>query len=138
MGEAVSLHKVFILRTDAHAQALYAFLKANREACALAGKPLQIEISEEKDKRSLQQNKRYWAVLRTISETGWIHGKQFTSEAWHEYMKRKFIGCIDLPDGSVVSMSSAKLGVEGFQIFMQEVEAFAATELGVEFLEGAA
>ena len=138
MGEAVSLHKVFILRTDAHAAALYAFLKANREACALAGKPLQVEISEEKHSRSLQQNKRYWAILRTISETGWIHGKQFSSKAWHEFMKRKFIGCIDLPDGSVVSMSSAKLGVEDFATFMQEVEAFAATELGIEFQEMAA
>ena len=133
----MSVHKVFILRGKPQASALWAFLKANWEACALAGKPLQIEISEEKDKRSLAQNRRYWSVLRVISETGWIHGKQFSSEAWHEFFKRKFIGCIDLPDGSVVSMSSAKLGVEGFQTFMQEVEAFAATELGVEFMEAA-
>lgn len=133
----MSLHKVFILRTDAHAAALYAFLKANREACALAGKPLQIEISEEKDKRSLQQNKRYWAVLRTISETGWIHGKQFTSEAWHEYFRRKFIGCLDLPDGNTVGISTTKLTVEEFAEYMTQVEAFAATELGVEFMEAA-
>lgn len=129
--------KTFILREQRNAQALWAFLKQNWEAMAAAGKPLQIDIGPERTQRSLQQNKRYWAVLRTISETGWIHGKQFSSEAWHEYFRRKFIGCLDLPDGNTVGMSTTKLTVEEFQTYMQEVEAFAGTELGVEFMEAA-
>jgi len=127
--------KTFILREDRNAQALWAFLKSNWKASAEAGKPLQITIGPEKTSRSLQQNKRYWAILRTIQDTGWIHGKQFTQDAWHEYLKRQFIGCIDLPNGQVVGMSTAKLTVEEFQTYMEQVEAFAATELGIELLE---
>lgn len=131
------MNKVFILREDRNAQALWAFLKANWKALAEAGKPLQVTIGPEVTKRSLQANKRYWAILRCIQDTGWIHGQQFTQEAWHEYLKRKFIGCLDLPGGQVVGMSSAKLTVDEFQTYMQQVEAFAVTELGVEFVEAA-
>lgn len=127
--------KTFILREDRNAHALWAFLKENWKPMAEAGKPLQIICQEEKSKRSLEQNKRYWAILRTISETGWIHGQQFTSEAWHEWLKRKFIGCIDLPGGQVVGMSTTKLSVEEFGTYMEQVEAWAVTELGIELVE---
>ena len=133
----MTLHRIFILREDRNAQALWGFLKQTWREMAQAGKPLQIEISEEKDQRSIAQNRRYWAILRTIEETGWIHGKQFSQEAWHEFFKRKFIGCIDLPDGQTVGMSSTKLSVEEFNEYMTRVEAFAAQELGVEFVEAA-
>lgn len=131
------MNKTFILRGKVQAQALWAFLKANWEACAESGKPLQIDIGPEKTTRSIQANKRYWAILRCISETGWIHGQQFSQEAWHEFYKRKFIGCLDLPGGQVVGLSSAKLSIEDFTAYMTQVEAHAATELGVEFMEAA-
>lgn len=134
----MSVSKVFILREERNAQALWAFLKANWKELAKVGKPLQITIGPEQTQRSIQQNKRYWAILRIISETGWIHGKQFESEAWHWYFRKKFIGMIDSPDGDGVPMSTTKLSVEEFAEYMTQVEAFAATELGVEFVEMAA
>ena len=131
------MNKVFILREDKNAQALWAFLKQNWKALAEAGKPLQIDIGPERTQRSIQQNKRYWAILKAISETGWIHGQQFTVEAWHFYFRLKFLPHIDTPGGMSIPTSTARLTVDEFQTYMTEVEALALTELGVEILEAA-
>ena len=127
--------KTFVLRDDRAAQSLWAFLKANWKAMAEAGKPLQVECFPEKSSRSLEQNRRYWAMLRVIEETGWIHGRQFTSEIWHEFFRRTFIGCLDLPNGGTVGMSTTKLSVDEFSTYMTQVEAYASQNLGVQFLE---
>ena len=131
----MSLHRIFVLREERNAQALWAFLKSTWREFAASGKPLQITITEEKSKRSLEQNKFYWQVLRTIEETAWIHGQKFSSEAWHEHFKRLFIGCIDLPNGQVAAMSSTALGVEEFGKYIEKVQSYACMELGVEFME---
>lgn len=133
----MTIHRVFILREDRNASALYAFLKANREQAAKSGKPLQVEVTEEKDSRSLAQNRRYWSILQVIAETGWIHGKQFDREAWHFFFRKRFLPCLDGPDGLVIPTSTTKLSVEEFNEYMTQVEAFAAQELGVEFMEAA-
>jgi hypothetical protein len=51
----------------------------------------------------------------------------------HEQFKRQFIGVIELPNGQVIGESSAKLSTAEFSEFCGQVEAFAATELGVTF-----
>ena len=130
------MNKTFILREDRNAQALWAFLKANWKPCAEAGRPLQITIGPE-TQRSLQQNRRYWSMLKAISDTGWIHGKQFEVEAWHFYFRLKFLPHIDTPDGLSIPTSTTKLSVEEFQDYMTQVEVCALTELGVEFVEAA-
>ena len=54
---------------------------------------------------------------------------------WHEHFKRKFIGVEELPDGSVRGKSSTKLTTVQFSEFCAQVEAYAATELGVTFYD---
>jgi hypothetical protein len=127
--------KVFILREERNAQALWAFLRGNWKAMAEAGKPLQVTCGPEETKRSLQQNKRYWAILRQISDEGWLDGRQYSSEVWHEHFRREFIGCIDLPGGGLMGMSTTKLTVEEFSTYCTRVEAFAAMELGIQLIE---
>ena len=87
--------------------------------------------------RTSQQNRRYWGngVLAQIARQATSHGRLFDAETWHELFKRKFIGVIELPDGSVVGMSSTDLTTAEFSIFCDQVEAFAATELGVTFYD---
>jgi hypothetical protein len=94
-----------------------------------------VTVTLYKSKRSLEQNRRYFgpAVLGAIAEQAWVGGRQFSKGVWHEHFKRQFIGVIDLPDGATMAMSSTSLGVEDFSIFMQHVEAYAATVLGVQF-----
>ena len=88
-------------------------------------------------KRTNPQNRRYWGrgVLAQVAEQATSGGKLFEASTWHELFKRKFIGVIELPDGSVVGMSSRRLNTAEFSEFCEQVEAYAATELGVCFVD---
>lgn len=96
-------------------------------------KPYRIAIG--KPKRTPKQNARYWGrgVLSQIAEQARVNGQQFSADAWHELFKRKFIGVVELPDGSVIGESSTKLSRGEFCDFCAEVEAYAIDELGVFF-----
>lgn len=124
---------IFHLWDEPSAQKLWASLKWWREAASV-GQPLSVEVKVHKDQRSLEQNKYYWQVLNQISEQA---QPRFSAEAWHEFFKRKFIGCIDLPMGQVIGMSTTKLNSTEFALYVTQVEAFAVMELGVEFTEAA-
>lgn len=88
-------------------------------------------------KRTKAQNRRYWGngVLKQIAEQAAPGGKLYSAEIWHELAKRKFIGVVELPDGSFQGMSSTELTTDEFSRFCDQVEAWAATELGVSFYD---
>lgn len=90
-----------------------------------------------KRKRTPPQNRRYWGrgVLAQVAEQATVNGKLYDAETWHELFKRKFIGVIELPDGSVVGKSSTGLSTTEFSDFCAQVEAYAAAELGVTFYD---
>lgn len=87
--------------------------------------------------RTKAQNRRYWGngVLAQIAEQAVVNGRQYDAEVWHEQFKRQFIGVEELPDGSVIGKSSAKLTTAQFSEFCEQVEAYAATSLGVTFYD---
>ena len=87
--------------------------------------------------RTTKQNKRYWSrgVLAQIAEQAVVNGRQYDAEVWHELMKKKFIGLVELPDGSVIGQSSRDLSTTQFSEFCSQVEAYAATALGVVFYD---
>lgn len=88
-------------------------------------------------KRTAPQNRRYWGrgVLAQIAEQATVNGKLYSAETWHEQFKRQFIGVIELPSGEVIGKSSKDLSTAEFSEFCQQVEAYAATDLGVTFYE---
>ncbi len=123
-----------------------------------ADKPLLLTLDEEPKARTLDQNARMWAgPLKDISKQGWIEGRQYSEETWHEHFKREF-----LPDDTVLSAdelmeqvkdptryrkwgvspwgerictgSTTDLTKRGMAIYMQQIEAFGAG-LGVQFHE---
>ena len=110
---------------------LYPFLSR----CLQADRKLMLTVKPRP--RSLKQNRRYWGngVLAQIAAQATVGGKLYSAESWHEVAKRKFIGVEELPDGSVVGMSSTKLTTAEFCEFSDQVEAWAATELGVVFVD---
>jgi len=118
-------------------------------------KPLLITISEAPKPRNLSQNALLWAgALKDISEQVYVNGHTFSAEVWHEYLKEKFLPdetsmseenqhkylkqdykkYVDLPDGRRRLVgSTTELTVKGFALYMQEIEAWGATEHGVMY-----
>jgi len=88
-------------------------------------------------KRTPKQNRRYWGngVLKQVAEQATVNGRLYPAETWHELFKRKFIGVVELPNGEVVGQSSTGLTTAQFCEFSDQVEAYAATELGVTFYD---
>lgn len=88
-------------------------------------------------KRTQKQNKRYWGrgVLAQISEQAVVNGRLYSADTWHRQFKRQFIGIIELPNGDVDGKSSTGLTTAEFCDFCTQVEAYAATELGVRFID---
>lgn len=129
------MQRLFVLREAHHLASLVAFLTANWQMFARDGKFLAVTVSFYKSKRSLEQNRRYFgpAVLGAIADQAWCDGRRYGKESWHEHFKREFIGVVDIPGGGVRAMSSTDLNVEEFSVFMQQVEAYAAQQLGVIF-----
>lgn len=124
--------KLFVLRSDEQATGLWAYLRENWRIASLAGRPLAVTVTQYKEKRSQEQNKRYWAILGEIAERVNMNGKVFSAESWHEYFRRYFIGCDELPDGGVIGISTTTLSVEEFSEYMEKITAFAASNLGLE------
>ena len=120
-----------MLRDEVNCRQLYTFLRSNWLAMAQAGKPLGVLVAEHKSKRSNPQNKLYWAVLHTIAEDGWVNGKRYSADAWHENFKREFIGTEELPNGATAGISTTTLDVGAFSEYIERVMHYAAEHLGV-------
>ena len=88
-------------------------------------------------KRTKAQNRRYWGngVLKQIAEQATVNGRLYSAETWHEQFKRQFIGVVELPNGEVIGKSSTGLTTAEFCEFSDQVEAFAAANLGVTFYD---
>lgn len=129
------MSKTFVVRDEKVLNACVDWMRDNADKAWVSGKPLQVDIGPEKKKRSLQANKLYWSLLGQVSEQAWIEGRQYAPEIFHELCKRRFIGCVDLPGGGLLGMSSSNLTSKEFAAYVDQVTAWAATEFGVTFLE---
>ena len=105
------------------------------KATLTAGKRLQLTVKPEK--RSAAQNRRYWGqgVLAQVAAQAVVNGKLYSAESWHEQFKRMFIGFDELPNGQIIGKSSTGLTTAEFCDFCTQVEAYAAQELGVRFVD---
>lgn len=96
------------------------------EALVQAGQAVDVIVRPRKSKRSIEQNKRYWALLREVAATVWVDGRQFSDEVWHEQFRRWFIGMDEtiMPDGEVVirGISTTTLTVAEFTDYMTRIE----------------
>ena len=109
-------------------------------------RPLEITIGEAKRARSLDANGLMWFRLGEIAEQGWVKGKQFNADTWHEYCKKwilpheittkdgeKRTKYIDIPDGTTTIISTTQLEKTCFSEYITLIEAFGAGDLGVHF-----
>ena len=118
--------------------------------------PLEVLIREVPKKRKLSLNDAMWAgPLRDIAKQAWHNGRQYSADEWHEGFKAMF-----LPDPDASSFdplhvvkpenyrkwsvnpvtgdrmlvgSTTQLTDPGMRVYLLEMEAWAATEKGVQF-----
>jgi len=99
-------------------------------------------------RRSPDQNALMWAgPLRDIEQQGYLGGRTFRADVWHEYFKREYLPeefdpeqCKEgyrkwdhTPKGERVLVgSTTDLTVRGFARYLKQVEAYAQVELGVQ------
>jgi hypothetical protein len=109
----------------------------------LAGKRVQIVAREDEDDRSLKQNRYYWGVvLKEISAQARVEGQRYAAEAWHELFKRQFLG-YEIKRVKVAGRkrpvvirrlrSTTTQTVPKFSRYLEQIQAFAVTELSVVF-----
>ena len=108
-----------------------------------AGKRVVITASEEGDAKSIQQRNYYHrCVLVEMAEQAVVNGEKFEMKVWKDYCRERFIGyklivMIDPMNKKKlrrkVRISSEDLKVKAYSKLIDEVSAFAATELGVTF-----
>jgi hypothetical protein len=126
-----------------------AAIAALRNAPIDPDKPLEYLLREEVKARKPDQNALMWSgPLADIAEQGYVDGRTFSAEVWHEYFKREYLPeefdqalCKDgyrkwdyTPKGERVLVgSTTQLTVRGFALYLKQVEAYAQTELGVQF-----
>lgn len=133
-----ALYREFTLKNGSVWSTLVAFVRANAPAFASKGEPLRVIVTAEERQRNQQQNRFYWgAVLKQIAEQAWVEGRQFDKDAWHEYFARKYGVCDELvlPDGEIITRrkSTTQMSVGEFSTYLNQIQAYAAGELGVEF-----
>lgn len=132
------IYREFSLRAPEAWKALAAFVAANARSCIESGKPLRVIVTAEDRKRNAEQNRFYWgAVLTTIAEQAWVDGRRYDKDVWHEMFARRMGVCdeVVLPDGEIVTRrkSTTQMTVGEFSEYLNQVQAYAAGELGVEF-----
>jgi hypothetical protein len=135
---SAAIYREFTLSRPSVWAALVAFVRGNAKAQLDRGNPLRVIITAEEKKRNTEQNRFYWgAVVTPIADQSWVDGRQFSKDVWHEYFARLFGTCEDvtLPDGEVISRrkSTSDMTVGEFSDYIQQVQAYAATNLGVLF-----
>ena len=109
------------------------FIQAQAPVCAKAGKPIHVEVFDDVKKRSSKANSRYWALLHTIGDQTWVEGKTFSPKVWHTFFSDKFTPRYDMPGGGSCCIGTSELSTAEFGEYMDKVEAYAASELGVTF-----
>ena len=110
---------------------------------------IEVVLRDVVKKRGKDANAYAWAgMLADFANQGWVDGKQFSQEAWHEYLKHKYlpdvpedgitlkgyVKWVELPDGKMEMVgSTTMLTVRGFAQYLERCMAFGATELGIRF-----
>jgi len=132
----------FVFYSAVDWQKFIAFMKANLAPMAAQERWLQAVVSEYKTSRSLEQNAYMWVgILEPVAEQYWAAGRRYSAEVWNEQFKEEFLPdvCargIDkwqyLPKGDRrLMMSTSDLNKAEMTLYLQQIAAYAATELGV-------
>lgn len=96
-------------------------------------KPLVVSIEPLVEGPSAKQRRRHWAIMKQIAEKVWVDNeRKFSAEAWHKYFCGLLIGYDELPDGTMVPMSSEKLKRKEYADMDEQIVATITSEYDIE------
>lgn len=116
----------------------------------------EVVARAKKTTRTIDQNALMWAgPLHDIATQGWVNGRQFSAEAWHEHFKREFLPEANDPEierlvknvdtwrkwgttpggERILEGSTGALTKYGFSCYIEQIYAFGAG-IGVLFSAG--
>lgn len=123
-------HKFNIYGADGMRTAFVACFRLCQELFASGSQGFELTLKPIKSKRSVEQNKFYWKLLRHIAEVTWIGDRRFTDQTWAEYFRQCFIGSDELllPDGTTQyrGISTTRLNVQEFADYLTQIENWCA------------
>lgn len=136
--------RVFILREPRQAAELVAFIKASAGQAAADRRPLKVTVAPYREKRSDRANAFMWAaVLQPIAAQACVAGRYFDADVWHQHYSREFLPAMTssgkekwqwLPSGErVLAIGTSDLDAREFAVYLEQVQADAATNHGVVF-----
>ncbi|OYY20906.1 MAG: hypothetical protein B7Y69_09325 [Sphingobacteriia bacterium 35-40-8] len=138
-----ALHTVFTDPDQAKAALLGSIGPYCREQWARGVQRLSVRIEPEEDSKSIQQRKYLHGVIyKEIAEQATIAGQKYDLKVWKSYLQERFIGhkwevLKDPMTGKKkrrkVRVRSEDLGIKAYSKLIEEVTAFAVTDLGVIF-----
>jgi len=111
----------------------------------MAGQSVTIELRLTEDSKTDAQRRYYHkAILTQIADQVATNGQKFPMPVWKEYFREKYLGfktktVTDPVTGKNstrrMRTSTEGLGVKAYTLLIEQVTAFAVTELGVRFQE---
>lgn len=109
----------------------------------VGGRKQVLEIRDYEDRLSEQQRKYYHGyILTQIAQQARIDDNKYPMQVWKEHFRNKHLGdkvesIIDPMNGTVkkevVRVSTESLGVKKYTLLIEQVTAFAVTDLNVNF-----
>ena len=137
----MTVDRIVANREDAHRVMTAGYGLAKQ--LLLAGKPVHIKVEPHEEDRTLRQNAFYWGcVLPAVSSQAMIDGQRWTVDAWHELFRRQFLG-YEVKRVTVAGRkkklvirrlrSTKDLKIRAFGDYLDKLQAFAVTDLGVRF-----
>jgi hypothetical protein len=135
------LDRIVRTREQAHQVSLIGY--AHAQAILANGKPVRVMVQEHEEDRTLQANRYYWGpCLKEIAEQASLNGQRYVGEAWHEFFRRQYLG-YEIRKTYVAGKkkpvivrrlkSTRDLKVRAFSVYLEQIQAFASTDLGVRF-----
>jgi hypothetical protein len=109
----------------------------------MAGNRISLECRYAEDAKTDQQRRYYHGViLQQIAQQAAVNGQKFPLAVWKEHFRNEYLGFRTVTYTNPmtgkksrrrVRKSTEDLGVKGYNVLIEKVTAFGATELGVVF-----
>lgn len=117
------------------------FYVAAEEGIQALARALRVQIEQDRKlsvvvrdwdaKGAPRDHRRYRAIVAHVAEQVQLSGKRMSRTTWHQFFKEKFLHPVDRPGMLPAIPSIGELQRKALREFVNEVEAYAATELGV-------